>query len=151
MSFCSVRLLLRSSRRYMWLIYRAHSYHQDASTHQRRGEQQLNQGETSMKTSLAILVFASLVATSAVAKIEKGQTTHFDRSDTYQSDSLGHQSFPNPDQYFSIENLRPHKHYPRRMTISKPVNREDHSQRLPNSQGHRSRGNHADVTTGVPR
>ena len=63
-----------------------------------------------MKTSLAILVFASLVATSAVAKIEKGRTTHFNRSDTYQSDSLGHQSFPNPDRDFSIENLSSHEH-----------------------------------------
>ena len=28
--------------------------------------------------------------------------------DVYYSDSLGHQSFPNPDRDFSIENLRTH-------------------------------------------
>lgn len=28
--------------------------------------------------------------------------------DVYSSDSLGHQSFPNPDRDFSIENLRSH-------------------------------------------
>ena len=28
--------------------------------------------------------------------------------DIYFSDSLGHQSFPNPDRDFSIENLRSH-------------------------------------------
>ena len=61
-----------------------------------------------MKTIIAISAFASLVATSAVAKTEKGHTTHVDRSNTYQSDSLGHQSYPNPDRDFSIENLRLH-------------------------------------------
>jgi len=30
------------------------------------------------------------------------------RDDVYFSDSLGHQSFPNPDRDFSIENLRSH-------------------------------------------
>jgi hypothetical protein len=52
------------------------------------------------------LAFTSLVATSAVAKTEKGHTT--DRSNIYQSDSLGYQSYPNPNRDFSIENLRSH-------------------------------------------
>ena len=30
------------------------------------------------------------------------------RADAYSSDSLGRQSFPNPDRDFSIENLRSH-------------------------------------------
>jgi hypothetical protein len=59
-----------------------------------------------MKTTIAILAFTSLVATSAVAKTEKGRTT--DRSNIYQSDSLGYQSYPNPNRDFSIENLRSH-------------------------------------------
>jgi len=50
-----------------------------------------------MKTIIT-LAFASLVATSAVAKTEKVPTTHVDRSNIYQSDSLGHQSYPNPDR-----------------------------------------------------
>jgi hypothetical protein len=62
-----------------------------------------------MKTIIAISVFASLVATSAVAKTDKGHTTNVDRTNMYQSDSLGHQSFPNPDRDFSIENLRSHE------------------------------------------
>jgi hypothetical protein len=61
-----------------------------------------------MKTIIATLVFASLIATSAIAKTEKGNTTHVDRSNIYQSDSLGHQSSPNPDRDFSIENLGSH-------------------------------------------
>ncbi len=61
-----------------------------------------------MKTIIAILVFASLVATSAVAKTEKRHSTHVDRSNIYESYSLGRQSFPNPDRDFSIENLRSH-------------------------------------------
>ncbi len=61
-----------------------------------------------MKTIIAISVFASLVATSAIAKTEKGHTTPVDRTNIYQSDSLGHQSQPNPDRDFSIENLRSH-------------------------------------------
>ena len=61
-----------------------------------------------MKTIIAISVFASLVATSAVAKTEKDNTTHVDRSNIYQSDALGHQSYPNPNRDFSIENLRSH-------------------------------------------
>jgi hypothetical protein len=61
-----------------------------------------------MKTIIAILMFASFVATSAVAKTEKGDTTRIDRSNVYQSDSLGNQSAPNPDRDFSIENLRSH-------------------------------------------
>jgi hypothetical protein len=59
-----------------------------------------------MKTIIATLVFASLIATSAIVKTEKGNTTHVDRSKIYQSDSLGHQSSPNPDRDFSTENLR---------------------------------------------
>ena len=59
-----------------------------------------------MKTIIAILAFASLVATSAVAKTEKAHTA--DRSNIYHSDSLGHQSYPNPDRDFSIENLSSH-------------------------------------------
>ena len=61
-----------------------------------------------MKTIIAISLFASLVATSAVAKTEKGHTTRVDRSNVYQSDSLGHQSYPNPDRDFGIENLSSH-------------------------------------------
>jgi len=61
-----------------------------------------------MKTIITILMFASLVATSAVAKTEKGNTAPVDRSNIYQSDSLGHQSSPNPDRDFSIENLGSH-------------------------------------------
>jgi hypothetical protein len=30
------------------------------------------------------------------------------RADVYSSDSLGHQSFPNPDRDFSIQNLQSH-------------------------------------------
>ncbi len=59
-----------------------------------------------MKTIIAILAFTSLVATSAVAKTEKAKIT--DRSNIYQSDSLGYQSYPNPNRDFSIENLRSH-------------------------------------------
>jgi hypothetical protein len=51
-----------------------------------------------MKTIVTILAFASLVATSAVAKTEKVPNTHVDRSNIYQSDSLGFQSYPNPDR-----------------------------------------------------
>src|SRR5258708_32978193 len=46
--------------------------------------------ETSMKTLITTLALASLVATSTVAEIV--HTTHVDRGDIYQSDSLGHQS-----------------------------------------------------------
>jgi hypothetical protein len=49
-----------------------------------------------MKTLITALVLASLVATSAVAKT--AHATHVDASDIYQSDSLGHQSYPNPDR-----------------------------------------------------
>jgi hypothetical protein len=54
------------------------------------------------------VMFASFVATSAVAKTEKGNTERVDRSDIYQSDSLGKQSYPNPNRDFGIENLRSH-------------------------------------------
>jgi hypothetical protein len=59
-----------------------------------------------MKTIITILAFTALVVNSAVAKTEKGQTT--DRSNIYQSDSLGKQSYPNPNRDFGIENLRSH-------------------------------------------
>jgi hypothetical protein len=35
-------------------------------------------------------------------------TRYNSRADVYSSDSLGHQSFPNPDRDFGIENLRSH-------------------------------------------
>jgi hypothetical protein len=50
-----------------------------------------------MKTLVITLAVASLVATSAVAKTNM-HTNHADRSNIYQSDSLGHQSYPNPDR-----------------------------------------------------
>ena len=50
-----------------------------------------------MKTLVITLAVASLVATSAVAKT-KLHTNHVDSSNIYQSDSLGHQSYPNPDR-----------------------------------------------------
>jgi hypothetical protein len=50
-----------------------------------------------MKTLVITLAVASLVATSAVAKT-RTQTNHVDHSNIYQSDSLGHQSYPNPDR-----------------------------------------------------
>ena len=53
--------------------------------------------ETSMKTLIATLAVASLVATSAIAKTPVN-AKHVDRSDIYQSDSLGYQSYPNPDR-----------------------------------------------------
>ena len=59
-----------------------------------------------MKTIISILAFTALVANSAVAKTEKGQT--MDRSDIYQSDSLGKQSYPKPNRDFGIDNLRSH-------------------------------------------
>jgi hypothetical protein len=59
-----------------------------------------------MKTLITTLALASLVATSAVAK--SVHTTHVDGGNLYQSDSLGHQSYPNPDRDFSIENLSSH-------------------------------------------
>jgi hypothetical protein len=38
-----------------------------------------------------------------------GQVRRYDpRTDVYSSESLGHQSFPNPDRDFSIENLSSH-------------------------------------------
>jgi hypothetical protein len=61
-----------------------------------------------MKIIITILMFTSFVATSAVAKTEKGNTARVDRSNIYQSDSLGHQSYPNPNRDFGIENLRSH-------------------------------------------
>jgi hypothetical protein len=50
-----------------------------------------------MKTLIAALAVASLVATSAVAKTEV-HTNHVDRSHIYESESLGYQSYPNPDR-----------------------------------------------------
>jgi hypothetical protein len=60
-----------------------------------------------MKTLITTLVLASLVATSAFAKTAV-HTRHVDHSNTFESESLGHQSFPNPDRDFSIGNLRSH-------------------------------------------
>jgi len=60
-----------------------------------------------MKTLIAALALVSFFAASAAAKTAV-HTTHVDRSNTYESDSLGHQSLPNPDRDFSIENLRSH-------------------------------------------
>jgi hypothetical protein len=59
-----------------------------------------------MKTIITTLALASLVATSAVAK--SAHTESLDHSNVYQSESLGHQSYPNPDRDFSIENLSSH-------------------------------------------
>ena len=59
-----------------------------------------------MKTIITTFALASLVATSAVAK--SVHTKSLDHSNVYQSDSLGHQSYPNPDRDFSIENLSSH-------------------------------------------
>ena len=59
-----------------------------------------------MKTIITTLALASLVATSAVAK--SVHTKPADYSNVYQSESLGHQSYPNPDRDFSIENLSSH-------------------------------------------
>jgi hypothetical protein len=59
-----------------------------------------------MKTLITTLALASLVATSALAKTV--HATHVNGSNLYQSDSLGHQSYPNPDREFSIENLSSH-------------------------------------------
>ena len=59
-----------------------------------------------MKTIIITLALASLVATSAVAKIVHAKPV--DHGNVYQSESLGHQSYPNPDRDFSIENLSSH-------------------------------------------
>ena len=59
-----------------------------------------------MKTLITTLALASSVATSAVAKTV--HTKPVDHSNVYQSESLGHQSYPNPDRDFSIENLSSH-------------------------------------------
>ena len=59
-----------------------------------------------MKTIITTLALASLVATSAVAK--SVHTKSLDHSNVYQSESLGHQSYSNPDRDFSIENLSSH-------------------------------------------
>ncbi len=59
-----------------------------------------------MKTIITTLALASLVATSAVAK--SVHTESLDHSNVYQSESLGHQSYPNPDRDFSIESLSSH-------------------------------------------
>jgi hypothetical protein len=50
-----------------------------------------------MKILVITLAVTSVVATSAVANT-KMHTKHVDRSNIYQSDSLGHQSYPNPDR-----------------------------------------------------
>jgi hypothetical protein len=50
-----------------------------------------------MKILVITLAAASVVATPAVANT-KMHAKHVDRSNIYQSDSLGHQSYPNPDR-----------------------------------------------------
>jgi hypothetical protein len=59
-----------------------------------------------MKTLITTLALASMVA-SAFANTAV-HARHVDQSNTFESESLGHQSFPNPDRDFSIENLRSH-------------------------------------------
>jgi hypothetical protein len=54
-----------------------------------------------MKTLITTLVLASLVATTV-------HTKPVDHSNVYQSGSLGHQAYPNPDRDFSIENQSSH-------------------------------------------
>jgi hypothetical protein len=51
-----------------------------------------------MKTLIATLALASILATSAVAKTEKTRATHVDQNAIYHSYSLGNQSMPNPDR-----------------------------------------------------
>ena len=59
-----------------------------------------------MKTLITTLVLASLVASSsAKAGVH---TRPVDQSDTFESESIGYQFFPNPDRDFGIENLRSH-------------------------------------------
>jgi hypothetical protein len=66
----------------------------------------------SMKTLITTLALTSLVATSAVAKSEV-HSKHIKRvepayySNIYESDSLGHQSYPNPDRVLPVPD-----HYP---------------------------------------
>ena len=57
-----------------------------------------------MKILITTLALASLVATTAFAKTAV-HTRNVDHSNVYESESLGHQSFPNPDRDYSIENL----------------------------------------------
>ena len=60
-----------------------------------------------MKTLITTLALASLVATSAFAQTA-ARSGHVDHGNVYESESLGHQSFPNPDRDYSIENLSSH-------------------------------------------
>jgi hypothetical protein len=59
-----------------------------------------------MKTIITTLALVSLVATSGGAKLV--HTKSVEHSNVYQSESLGHQSYPNPDRDFSIEILSSH-------------------------------------------
>jgi hypothetical protein len=60
-----------------------------------------------MKTLITTLVLTSLIATSAFANAAV-HARHVDQSNVFESESLGHQSFSNPDRDFSIENLSSH-------------------------------------------
>ena len=58
-----------------------------------------------MKTLIITLALGSLVAPSAFAKTIKVPTNHVDQYNSYQSHSLGRQSFPNPDRDFNGPNV----------------------------------------------
>jgi hypothetical protein len=65
-----------------------------------------------MKTFFAIVALTLLVAASAAAKgaAHPKPITHVEpahRNNIYESDSLGHQSFPNPDRVLPVPD-----HYP---------------------------------------
>jgi len=51
--------------------------------------------KTNMKVALYAIAFAALVAAPAVAKSHTQEHTN---TPVYQSDSLGYQSYPNPDR-----------------------------------------------------
>jgi hypothetical protein len=54
--------------------------------------------KTYLKAALSAVALAALVAAPAVAKSRSPQNTAPASADIYQSDSLGHQSYPNPDR-----------------------------------------------------
>jgi acid phosphatase class B len=53
---------------------------------------------TYLKAALSAVALAAVVAVPAVAKSRSQQHTAPGSTDIYQSDSLGHQSYPNPDR-----------------------------------------------------
>jgi hypothetical protein len=53
---------------------------------------------TYLKAALSAVALAALVAVPAVAKSRSQQHTPPASADIYQSDSLGSQSYPNPDR-----------------------------------------------------